>query len=279
MPPEAKAQIRSRPARRPSLRGPLAEQAYIHCRDAIVRGEMPAGKVISYKEICELLKMSRTPVREAMNHLELEGYLHRNQSNRLTVHAATSTQVAEGYWVREILEVHAVSLAARRISDAELAEMDELLKTDREALRTGVIGSLARTNDAIHDLILGASRNRSLVSLVKGLRAKVEGVHTFAVGSLADQMLFVRQHEQIGDALREGDAQTAADLTRCHLRKAHDVLLAGLNESASRQNMGILSLPKPPLLRNPSPWPPSLMTLASTLDSRNHPIEPLPFQP
>jgi DNA-binding GntR family transcriptional regulator len=240
---------------------------------------MQAGKAISYTEICEILKMSRTPVREAMIHLELEGYLHRNQSNRLTVHAATSAQVAEGYWVREILEVHAVGLAARRISDAELAEVDELLKTDREALRTGGIESLAWTNDAIHDLILGASRNRSLVSLVKGLRAKVEGIHTFAVGSLADQVLFVRQHEQIGAALREGDAQTAADLTRSHLRKARDVLLAGLSDSVSRQNHSVRSLPNPALLRNSSPRPLGLTTLASTLDSRNHPVEPLPFQP
>jgi DNA-binding GntR family transcriptional regulator len=247
----AAVQPRSRPTTRSTSRGPFAEQAYMHLRGAIVRGEMPHEKAVSSAEICASLKISRTPVREALIRLELEGYLTRDQANRLTVNVPTRAQVTESFWLREILEVHAVGLAARRISDTELTAVDELLKADRDALAVGQVDSLAWTNDAIHDLILGASRNRSLVNLVKGLRAKVQGIHTFAVGSSDDQASFVHQHEQIGDALREGDAQTAMELTRIHLRQARDVLLDELDDAGSRDADDVQALPDPRLLRIP----------------------------
>jgi DNA-binding GntR family transcriptional regulator len=251
MPSEPAVQARSRPTTRSTSRGPFAEQAYMHLRGAIVRGEMPVDKAVSSAEICASLKISRTPVREALIRLELEGYLTRDQSNRLTVNVPTRAQVTESFWLREILEVHAVGLAARRISDDELAAVDELLKEDRVALAGGRVDSLAWTNDAIHDLILGASRNRALVNLVKGLQAKIHGIRTFAVGSSEDQASFVHQHEQIGDALREGDAQTAMELTRIHLRQARDVLLDELDDAGSPDGDDVQALPDPRLLRIP----------------------------
>lgn len=221
---------KSHPVPQPNVKNSLAGQAYGHLRRAIVRGDLKAGRAVSYADVCEILRMSRTPVREALTRLELEGYLARDAADRLIVFMPTYAQVIEDFVVREILEVHAVELAATRVSDAELAQMDELLAADRAALVTESVDALAWTNNEIHDLVLGASRNRALIGLVQRLRAKVQGIHAFAVGSAEQQSSFVQQHARIGAALRDGDAQTAMELTRAHLRAARDVLLDELDE-------------------------------------------------
>jgi DNA-binding GntR family transcriptional regulator len=217
-------------------RSSLADQAYLRLREAIVRGEIPPGRPVTEADVLGMSRVSRTPIREALMRLELEGYLARNSTNHLTVHLPTRREILENFWVRELLEVYATGLAARRISDAEVEHMQQLLKTDRQALRGRALDHLASTNDEIHDLVLRASRNRTLLNLVRNLRAKVHGIHAFAVGSISDQVAFVAQHAAIAEALRDGDGRRAMDLTQRHLRQARDLLLNELAPDASQED-------------------------------------------
>lgn len=239
------------PKRPSASRGQLAEQAYLYLRDQIVRGELRAGEPVAWTGIATSLGMSRTPVREAMVRLELEGYLSRDDSNRLTVHVPTRADVVEHFWLRELLETHAARLAARRVSDAELERLAGLVEHDRHALSEGRIDNLALANSAIHDLILQASRNRPLLRLVQGLRAKFEGIQRFAVGSLEDQGRFVGQHAEIVGALRDGDAHAAIAVTRDHLRRARDILLEALGDSAVADAASVPGLPDLSTVRLP----------------------------
>jgi DNA-binding GntR family transcriptional regulator len=218
----------------------LANQAYLRLREAILRGEIPPGRPVTEADVLGMLRVSRTPIREALMRLELEGYLARDPTNHLTVHRPTRREVVENFWVRELLEVYATGLAARRISDGELADMQQLLKADRQALRGRALDNLASTNDDIHDLVLRASRNRTLLNLVRNLRAKVHGIHAFAVGTAKDQEAFVAQHAAIAEALMDGDAQQAMDLTRSHLRRARDLLLNELADGSGAEHDAVV---------------------------------------
>ncbi len=227
-------------------RSSLADQAYRRLRDAILGGRVPLDRPVSESDLTSMLHVSRTPVREALLRLELEGYLTRDGSKRLVVHVPSVDEIVENFWLRELLEVHAARLAARRISDDELRLLERHIANDQAALRSRAVESLARTNEDIHTLILRASRNRALVRLVQTLHAKFHGLQAFAVGRMEDQEEFVSQHAELCAALAEGDSDHAAEIIRAHLHKARDLLLAALDATqVSPPRVGSVALPSP----------------------------------
>jgi DNA-binding GntR family transcriptional regulator len=209
----------------------LAEGAYEELRSAIVRGRLVPGTLVVETDLAQMLGVSRTPVREALLRLELEGYLVRHPGGRLVVHWHTRKSLDDLYLVRELLEGYAARLAASRISDRELDHMDELLEADVEAYRHHRIEQLASLNEQIHGLFLEASRNRTLKDLVAELRERIHGLALFVVGRGEDQQRFVQEHAELARLLREGDADGAEALIRHHIRSAEDVLLKGLDTS------------------------------------------------
>jgi DNA-binding GntR family transcriptional regulator len=208
----------------------LSERAYHELRAAIIGGRIAPGEAVLEVEVGPMLRMSRTPVREALLHLELEGYLVRDEASRLVVHRLSAQEVAEMFLVRELLEGEAVRLAASRISDEELQRLGELIVADRRALRRRRFDELAALNEQIHGLIMAASRNRTLNDLLRHLRGRIAGLDAFAVGSLGDQQQFVEEHAVLLELLRDGDEDAAVTLLGDHLGRARDVLLEGLQE-------------------------------------------------
>jgi DNA-binding GntR family transcriptional regulator len=209
-------------------RSSLADAAYAELRAAILAGRLTPGATIVETEIASLLHVSRTPVREALRRLELEGYLEREPGGRLSVHSYTDREIRDLFLVRGLLEGYAARLAATRISDAELDELERLLERDMHALRDHRIDQLATLNDQFHRLILEASRNRTLRDLVANLRERIHGLGAFAIGAGEDQHRFVEEHARMVRLLREGDAEAVEDLAREHVHKARDLLLEGL---------------------------------------------------
>jgi DNA-binding GntR family transcriptional regulator len=214
-------------------RASLADRAYEELRSAIVGGRLVPGTLVVETDLAEMLGVSRTPVREALLRLELEGYLMQQQGGRLAFHWHTRKSLDELYLVRETLEGYAAQLAAARISDRELEEFENLIEADLDAFRHHRIDQLAALNEQIHGLILEASRNRTLRDLVADLRERIHGLALFAVGRGEDQHRFVQDHTEMGRLLREGDGAGAAALMRHHIRSAEEVLLQGLESEVS----------------------------------------------
>jgi DNA-binding GntR family transcriptional regulator len=209
----------------------LAQSAYERLRAAVVHGDIEAGEAIVEIDLAGLLQMSRTPVREALRRLELEGYLERDDALRLVVHPFTHREIDEMFMVRQRLEGHAARLAATRISEDELARLEELVEADRRAVRRRRVDELARINDEIHNVIMTASRNRTLSELLRSLRGRIYGLNAFVVGSAADQQRFVDDHAAIVRCLGRGDEDGAARLVHEHLGRARDLLLDGLEHN------------------------------------------------
>lgn len=175
-----------------------------------------------------MLGISRTPVRQALRRLELEGRLERDERGRLFVHGLTRREVVDLFTVRRLLEGYSARLAAQRISDNELERLEALLLEDVEASRRGDAEELARSNERLHDFVLEASRNRTLVAIVRDLRGRVYGLNAFAVGGSAHRRHFLRDHTQMVRLLREGDADGVEELINDHLETAQELVAEGL---------------------------------------------------
>jgi DNA-binding GntR family transcriptional regulator len=206
----------------------LADRAYRELRSAIVDQRLEPGKAIVEAELAEMLGVSRTPVREALRRCELEGYLTREKNNRLVIALPTAEMVDQLFVLRTKIEVYAVRHAAVRISDAELARLDDLVRQDYEALSKPQTRKLAELNGEIHGTILKASRNRTLEALMRSFQGRPHGLRVFAVGTLEDRKQFVADHSRLVDLLRDGDADRACELVRTHLERARELLIQGL---------------------------------------------------
>jgi len=207
---------------------PLADAAYEQLRRAILDGRLGEDHRLAEFELAAMLGVSRTPVRQALQRLELEGYLQRDEGGRLRVHRPTLQEVIEVFFVRELLEGYAARLAAQRVSDEELNRLDELVAADVAESHKGRIEELGALNEQIHDVLLVASRNRVLVDLIRGLRERIPSLKAFAVGTRSDRLRFAQEHAEISRLLRAGAERGIESLVRRHLQSARDLLIADL---------------------------------------------------
>ena len=116
-------QSRSRPSQ-----PRLAERAHQELVRRITLGELPAGVRLSEPLVCEMLKMSRTPVREAIKRLLSEGLLTGTAGRSVTVRELTTEEIEGLYSVREAIEVQAARRAALRVTRRELDELRRLCR-------------------------------------------------------------------------------------------------------------------------------------------------------
>ena len=212
-------------------RSRLASQAYREMRSAVNDGRLPAGSLVVEAEVATRLGISRTPVRQALRRLEVEGFLERDDRGRLFVHGLSRQEIRELFMVRQLLEAFGARLAATRISDEELERLEGLLSADIEASRVGDAEMLAESNHQMHSLIMEASRNRTLLQLVRDLRARVYGLSAFAVGRFEHRRRFLEDHTRLVRLLRDGDEDGVERLMEDHLALAMGVLIEGMPDA------------------------------------------------
>ena len=201
----------------------LSVVAYGALLDMILRGAVPAGELVTERQIAARLGMSRTPVREAVRRLEGEGTLERQRSGALVVRPYSMEEFLHALAVRRLLEGEAARLAAGRISC-------ELLDAARERiarLRVDGLGESARQDDRdFHAAIAAASGNPVLATAISDLRRRTA---MFRLGRLPERIDQVcDEHLTIVDALASGDAEAARAAMQTHVDNVRAHLLQRL---------------------------------------------------
>ena len=208
--------------------GGLAEQAYRAIREAIQEGRVLPGQRVPELELCAWLKMSRTPVREALRRLQSDGMLAHAAGGGLAVAQHDLRAVAELYDVRESLEGTAAALAARNGDETEVHILQAMLDSHRHLPNDPK--AHARENALFHEHIYRAARNRFLLKSLQDLHDAVAllGRTTFAAPGRIDEAWL--QHEAIVAAIRRHDAGAAEALARAHVRRGYQLRLAAIAE-------------------------------------------------
>lgn len=195
-----------------------SELAYRQLRKAIERGDLKPGQRVMEVEVAEWLKVSRTPVREALRRLENEGMLALEPRIGLVVASLSRQAMLELYVMREVLEGTAARLCARHASDLELMELEQLV--DREKRLQGDFEELARHNRLFHEAVHRGAHNRYLE---KSLSAVNDSM--WLLGK--SQMLLperaktaVTEHAELLAAIRRHDPEAAEEAARRHVRSA-----------------------------------------------------------
>lgn len=206
----------------------LAEQAYEALRAAIQDGRLEPGQRIPELDLCAWLKVSRTPVREALRRLQSDGMLVYAPGGGLAVAQHDVRALAELYDVRESLEGTAAGLAARHAEPAEILVLQAMLTAHRALPDDPQLH--ARENHLFHEAIYCAAHNRFLLKALRDLHSAVAllGRTTFAADGRIDQAR--NEHAGIVAAIARRDAGEAEVLTRAHVRRGYEIRLKQMAE-------------------------------------------------
>lgn len=201
----------------------LRDQVVTILRDAILTCGLEPGAVLNERELAERLGVSKTPVREALSLLNHEGLVQILPRQAYVVSPITVRDVHESFDLRVILEGAAAELAAARISDAELAELNMVVAG--ESRDEPVAGTLRRNVD-FHSLIARASGNERLAALIEKLLGEMPRLIT--VGYVEGE------HEHVVSALRERNPARAGAAMREHILAVKEKALGAAATGAPR---------------------------------------------
>ena len=184
---------------------PLRDVVFQTLRQAILRGELKPGERLMEIHLAQKLGVSRTPVREAIRKLELEGLVLMIPRKGAVVAEITVTDLEDVLEVRMALEELAVKLACRKITEEQLNAMRQREEIFRKSLYGDDVAACAQADMEFHDAIYAATGNSRLVQILNNLR---EQMYRYRVEYLKDEKNFpilIREHSQIGEGLTAKD--------------------------------------------------------------------------
>lgn len=198
-----------------------AQELYTWLRSAILAGQLQPHERLVETSIAELASVSRTPVREALHRLEVDGLVREGEGGGLEVCGFTLDELADLCAVRETLEGMASELAALSRSELELATLRTIVRAEEDAtLRGAQIERLVELNHSFHETLWRASRNRYLADELKHLRSLIERLQETTLRQPDRVRQAIQEHHAIVDAVEARDAEASGRLTRQHFRNA-----------------------------------------------------------
>lgn len=196
---------------------PLRDVVFNTLRQAILRGELKPGERLMEIQLANKLGVSRTPIREAIRKLELEGLVLMIPRRGAEVAEITEKSLRDVLEVRGALEELAVKLACQKITDAEIAELRLAEKEFEQALKSGDVTIYAEADVKFHDVIYRATDNQRLIQLLFNLR---EQMYRYRVEYLKREEVhenLLVEHKRIIETIATRDMDAAVDAVCQHI--------------------------------------------------------------
>ena len=196
---------------------PLRDVVFNTLRKAILRGELKPGERLMEIQLANKLGVSRTPIREAIRKLELEGLVLMIPRKGAEVAQITEKNMQDVLEVRKALEELSVQLACERITPEQVEEMKMAAEDFRKVLKSGDVTKIAEADVKFHDIIFAATNNQRLITLLNNLR---EQMYRFRVEYLKQKECYpqlLEEHDKLIALISGGEVEEACELMGRHI--------------------------------------------------------------
>ena len=206
-------------------RSALHEQVADRLRPMLVEGRIAPGAKLNERELAEVLRVSRTPLREAIKMLASEGLVELVPNRGAMAVSLSEADVRNTFEVMAGLESMSGELAAQRITDAELNAIRAMQAEMMAAYGRRDLSSYYRLNGLIHGAINAAAKNPVLTAMYRQLNARLQALRYRSNLDEAKWRRAAQEHEKMIVALAARDAVKMRDLLLKHLQQKRDVVL------------------------------------------------------
>ncbi len=190
---------------------PLArEEVYTTLQTWIIEGVYRPGETIRDQDLADALGVSRTPVREALQRLQDEGFVETATNRWTRVATLDLDEVRHLYPIIWSLELLAISLAQHRLKSHDLEHMREANARLHEALTTKDAVAASKADYAFHQIFIDQSANPDLIRILNEVKIRLRWLEVAYFRELVVAIQSIREHEAILDALEKGSYEQAA---------------------------------------------------------------------
>lgn len=196
---------------------PLRDVVFNTLREAILKGELKPGERLMELQLAAKLGVSRTPIREAIRMLELEGLAVTVPRKGAEVAKMTEKDMEDVLQIRKALDELAVGLACDNIQETDLENLHVALKNFEDSTKGHDVKKIAQADVEFHDVIYQAANNPKLVNMLNNLR---EQMYRYRVEYLKNETIYptlIQEHEEIFDHLERKDRDGVIQLMSHHV--------------------------------------------------------------
>lgn len=196
---------------------PLRDVVFNTLRQAILRGELKPGERLMEIQLANKLGVSRTPIREAIRKLELEGLVLMIPRKGAEVADITEKSLKDVLEVRRALEELSVKLTCDRITKEEIKELEQAAENFRKTMKSKDITEIAEADVRFHDVIYTATKNQKLIQLLNNLH---EQMYRYRIEYLKDEEVYpklLKEHKEIIERINRGEKEEAARIVCEHI--------------------------------------------------------------
>lgn len=216
---------------------PLRDVVFNTLRQAILTGELKPGERLMEIHLADKLGVSRTPIREAIRKLELEGLVTMIPRRGAEVAQITEKNLKDVLEVRRALDALCAELACDRINQEEKQQLKEACTAFEEATKTKNAKIIAQADVALHDIIVEATGNQRLIQLIHNLSEQMYRYRFEYIKDESQHAMLVKEHRIIYESIINNDKDTAAKAAKLHIDNQEASILRQIQmENAAREN-------------------------------------------
>lgn len=199
--------------------GTLSNRVYLTLKDAILTLEYRPGETLRKQMVCETLRVSRSPVSEAVARLAGEGLVTILPQTGTYVSRFSMDEIRESAFLREALELAAIEFLAPIITDEQIVLLKRNLRVQQALVEDGDFDGFYQQDAEMHRLLMSFTGFRRLAKMADSVWlqvARARRVNLPLAGRIEATLV---EHKAIIDALEARDADRAVKTTRTHLRQ------------------------------------------------------------
>ncbi len=205
----------------------VTDLTYESLRNLIVRGNLSPGADVVEGSLAQRLRVSRTPLRQAIERLETDGLMVRRPNGRLHVSDVSRAEALQLFAVRMALEDLAISEAMSRITESSIQMLGRYIATMRRIEE--VQGNVADAGASFHNLLYHAGENSVNRQVLSQLQPRIDRYRFLSTGhSRPRQRNAIQEHQNIYEAVESRDVDQARLELRNHLLNAQEAVLSAL---------------------------------------------------
>lgn len=210
---------------------PLRDVVFQALRQAIVTGEFSPGERLMEIKLADKLGVSRTPVREAIRMLELEGLVVMIPRKGAEVARITEKDLRDALEVRTAIEELSVELACERLDDEGKEKLKQACIAFKEAIGTKHVQKIVDGDVKFHEVIFEITKNQRLINIAHNLREQVYRYRVEYVKDFSYHDVLVEEHFAITNAILTNDVKTAKEIMRKHLYNQELIVIKNLKDT------------------------------------------------
>lgn len=210
---------------------PLRDVIFNTLREAIIVGELKPGERLMEVQLAEKMGVSRTPVREAIRKLELEGLVEMLPRKGAHIADLSVKDIMDVLEVRATLDGLASSLSASRISEDEIKELRHVHSQFINYVEKENLQGSIKKDVEFHDIIYRSSRNDKLIQISNNLREQIQRFRVIYIKDYSSTRELIKEHNEIMDAITARNSDAAMKSAQTHIKKQEEAITKSVRKN------------------------------------------------